>query len=68
MNELSLQEIEIVSGGAISKDAAYGAALGGAAALLGLGLVVTAPAWMPAMLVGGSIACSMMAVHYARPD
>jgi len=63
MKELTLQEVDSVSG-AVSRDAAYGAAVAVAGGLLGLGLGVTAPVWGTAMLLGGSIFCSGMGIYY----
>ncbi|WKD48396.1 hypothetical protein [Microbulbifer spongiae] len=64
MKELTMNEIEQVSGG-VSNDAAYGASVGVAGGLLALGLTVTAPVWGTAALLGGSIFASAMAIQYA---
>lgn len=64
MQEMTFKEIESVSG-AISEDAAYGGALGVSGALLTLGLTVTAPVWGTALLLGGSIVASGLAISYA---
>ncbi|MYM85945.1 hypothetical protein GTP91_01990 [Rugamonas sp. FT82W] len=67
MKELTLQEVDSV-GGAISKDAAYGAAVAVAGGLLGFGLTVTAPVWGTALLLGGSIFGSGMAIYYVMAE
>lgn len=59
------REVEQVGGGYVSDDAAYGASVGVAGGLLGLGLTVTAPVWGTAALLGGSIAASGLAISYA---
>ena len=67
MKTLTLSEVDAVSG-AISSDAAYGAAVGVGVSLLGLGLAVTAPVWGTALLLGGSIAASGLALQMAFAD
>ena len=64
MRELTPAELAAVSG-AVDDDTAYSASVGVAAVLLGLGVTVTAPAWLPAALLGGSIAASGTAIYYA---
>ncbi|MES2160838.1 MAG: hypothetical protein V4476_06755 [Pseudomonadota bacterium] len=63
MKELTLQEVDDVSG-AISRDAAYGAAVAVAGGLFALGLTVSAPVWGTAALLGGSLFGSGMAIYY----
>jgi len=63
MRQMTTDEVEIV-GGAVSSEAAYGASLGVSGGLLALGLTVTAPAWGTALLLGGSIAATALAINY----
>ncbi len=65
MQELTRSRVHAVSG-AVSEDAAYGAAVGVGVALLAIGLTVTAPVWGTALLLGGSIAASGLALNAAH--
>jgi hypothetical protein len=68
MQELTITEIDDVAGGLqiyLSNDAAYGGAIGTAGGFLALGLTVSAPAWVPFALLGGSIVASGLAIRYA---
>jgi len=64
MRVLSVEEVEQVSG-AVSADAAYGAAVAVAGGMLFTALTVTAPVWGTALLLGASIASSGLAFDYA---
>lgn len=66
MQNMTTDEITAVSGGLISADAAYGAAVAVGAGLLALGLTVTAPVWGTALLLGGSIGASGIAIYEAE--
>lgn len=72
MHELTMSEVELVSGGRqVSHDAAYGAAVGSAAGLLaiGVGMALMGPAVVGAGIIytmlGGSIGSSAIAAWYA---
>ena len=62
MKTLSISEIDSVTG-AVSSDAAYGAAVGVGVGLLGIALAISAPVWGTAFLLGSSIAASGIAIH-----
>lgn len=64
MRELTAAELHVVSG-AVDDDTAYSASVGVAAVLLGLGATITAPAWLPVALLGGSVVSSGAAIYYA---
>ena len=67
MQALSTVDLEEV-GGAVSGDTVYGAAVGVGVGLLGIALGVTAPIWGTALLLGGSIAASAVAIQRALDD
>ena len=67
MRTLSTVDVDQV-GGAVSGDTVYGAAVGVGVGLLGIALAVTAPVWGTALLLGGSIAASAVAIQRALDD
>ncbi len=62
MQVLNSSQFQEVSGG-VSGDAVYGAAVGVAVGFFGVALAVTAPVWGTAMLLGGSIVASGLAIQ-----
>lgn len=62
MKTLSISEIDSVKG-AVSSDAAYGAAVGVGVGLLGIALAISASVWGTALLLGGSIGASGLAIR-----
>jgi hypothetical protein len=67
MQALSHSEVGLVSG-AVSSATVYGIAVGVGVGLLGVALAVTAPVWGTALLLGGSIAASGIAIQRALED
>jgi hypothetical protein len=67
MQVLSVSEVELVSG-AVTSDTVYSTAVGVGMGLLGIALTITAPVWGTALLLGGSIAASGIAIQRAMED
>lgn len=66
MEHLTNEELDIVGGGRRpADDTMYSTSVGVSGALFGLALTATAPVWGTALLLGGSIFASGVAIYYA---
>lgn len=63
MRELTLSEVEEVSGGAVSDDTSYGVSVATAGAFLIKGMAMTNPVGA-AIVLGASLFASGMAIYY----